>query len=134
MNVGPGVVRPAHRSGPPGRRFKAPGEFSHWLENHEPAELLDEVLRVRSSPSGPPSWSVLHSPGLVVGRATRGSLAGEREGRQARRRPRALDAGPAVPPARPTTGRTTAVPPPGLVDEVPTRTDAYGTLDDLAAV
>jgi hypothetical protein len=50
------------------------GEMSHWLDNHEPADLLDEVKRfARRRPVA--FLALATAAGVVVGRATRGAVA-----------------------------------------------------------
>jgi hypothetical protein len=50
------------------------GEFSHWLENHEPADLLDEVKRyARRRPVA--FLAIAAAAGVLAGRVTRGAVA-----------------------------------------------------------
>ena len=50
------------------------GETSHWLENHEPADLLDEVKRfARRRPVA--FLAIAAAAGVVAGRVTRGAVA-----------------------------------------------------------
>jgi hypothetical protein len=50
------------------------GEFSHWLENHEPADLLDEVKRyARRRPVA--FLAIAAAAGVLAGRVTRGVVA-----------------------------------------------------------
>jgi hypothetical protein len=50
------------------------GEISHWLENHEPADLLDEVKRfARRRPVA--FLALAAAAGVVAGRVTRGAVA-----------------------------------------------------------
>ena len=49
------------------------GAAGHWLENHEPAELLDEVRRFARRRPGAFLLSAL-AAGVVVGRLTRGAV------------------------------------------------------------
>jgi ElaB/YqjD/DUF883 family membrane-anchored ribosome-binding protein len=65
------------------------GEISHWLENHEPADLLDEVRRyARRRPVA--FLAIAAAAGLLAGRVTRGAVAAntsvdsDRESRPAR--------------------------------------------------
>ncbi len=50
------------------------GEIAHWLENHEPADVLDEVKRyARRRPFA--FLAMCAAAGIVVGRLTRGAVA-----------------------------------------------------------
>jgi hypothetical protein len=49
------------------------GEFSHWLENHEPADLLDEVKRYARRKPGT-FLALCAAAGVVAGRLTRGAV------------------------------------------------------------
>jgi uncharacterized protein YjbJ (UPF0337 family) len=50
------------------------GEISHWLDNHEPRDLLDEVKRfARRRPVA--FLALAAAAGVVVGRVTRGAVA-----------------------------------------------------------
>jgi hypothetical protein len=50
------------------------GEFSHWLENHEPADLLEEVKRyARRRPVA--FLAIAAAAGVLAGRVTRGAVA-----------------------------------------------------------
>ena len=50
------------------------GEFSHWLDNHEPADLLHEVKRfARRQPVA--FLALAAAAGVVAGRLTRGAVA-----------------------------------------------------------
>ena len=50
------------------------GEISHWLDNHEPADLLDEVRRfARRRPVA--FFALAAAAGVVAGRVTRGAVA-----------------------------------------------------------
>jgi hypothetical protein len=50
------------------------GEFSHWLENHEPADLLEEVKRyARQRPVA--FLAIAAAAGVLAGRVTRGAVA-----------------------------------------------------------
>ena len=50
------------------------GEISHWLDNHEPADLLDEVKRfARRRPVA--FLTIAAAAGVLAGRATRGAVA-----------------------------------------------------------
>jgi hypothetical protein len=50
------------------------GEISHWLENHEPADLLNEVKRfARRRPVA--FLAIAAAAGVVAGRVTRGAVA-----------------------------------------------------------
>jgi hypothetical protein len=51
------------------------GEFSHWLDNHEPADLLDEVKRFARRRPGA-FLALAAAAGVVAGRLTRGAVAG----------------------------------------------------------
>ena len=51
------------------------GEFSHWLDNHEPADLLDEVKRFARRRPGA-FIALAAAAGVVAGRLTRGAVAG----------------------------------------------------------
>ena len=51
------------------------GEFSHWLDNHEPADLLDEVKRFARRRPGT-FLALAAVAGVVAGRLTRGAVAG----------------------------------------------------------
>ncbi len=51
------------------------GEFSHWLDNHEPADLLDEVKRFARRRPGA-FLALAAAAGIVAGRLTRGAVAG----------------------------------------------------------
>jgi hypothetical protein len=51
------------------------GEFSHWLGNHEPADLLDEVKRFARRRPGT-FLALAAAAGIVAGRLTRGAVAG----------------------------------------------------------
>jgi hypothetical protein len=53
------------------------GEISHWLEDHEPADLLDEVKRfARRRPVA--FLAIAAAAGVVAGRVTRGAVAANR--------------------------------------------------------
>ncbi|HEY6663569.1 MAG TPA: hypothetical protein VI036_00450 [Propionibacteriaceae bacterium] len=65
------------------------GEISHWLDNHEPTDLLDEVKRfARRRPVA--FLAIAAAAGVVAGRVTRGAVAAntsvdsDRESRPAR--------------------------------------------------
>jgi hypothetical protein len=65
------------------------GEISHWLDNHEPADLLDEVRRfARRRPVA--FLAIAAAAGVLAGRVTRGAVAAntsvdsDRESRPAR--------------------------------------------------
>jgi hypothetical protein len=65
------------------------GEISHWLDTHEPADLLDEVKRyARRRPVA--FLAIAAAAGVVAGRVTRGAVAAntsvdsDRESRPAR--------------------------------------------------
>jgi hypothetical protein len=65
------------------------GEISHWLDNHEPSDLLDEVKRyARRRPVA--FLAIAAAAGVVAGRVTRGAVAAntsvdsDRESRPAR--------------------------------------------------
>jgi hypothetical protein len=50
------------------------GEISHWLDNHEPADLLDEVRRfARRRPVA--FLAIAAAAGVLAGRVTRGAVA-----------------------------------------------------------
>lgn len=50
------------------------GEFSHWLENHEPSDLLEEVKRyARRRPVA--FLAITAAAGVLAGRVTRGAVA-----------------------------------------------------------
>jgi hypothetical protein len=50
------------------------GEISHWLENHEPADILDEVKRyARRRPVA--FLAIAAAAGVLAGRVTRGAVA-----------------------------------------------------------
>jgi hypothetical protein len=49
-------------------------EFSHWLDNHEPADLFDEVRRFARRRPGA-FLALAAAAGVVVGRVTRGAVA-----------------------------------------------------------
>lgn len=50
------------------------GEISHWLDNHEPTDLLDEVKRfARRRPVA--FLAIAAAAGVVAGRVTRGAVA-----------------------------------------------------------
>jgi hypothetical protein len=51
------------------------GEFSHWLDNREPADLLDEVKRFARRRPGA-FLALAAAAGVVAGRLTRGAVAG----------------------------------------------------------
>ena len=51
------------------------GEFSHWLDNHEPADLLDEVKRFARRRPGA-FIALAAAAGVLAGRLTRGAVAG----------------------------------------------------------
>lgn len=50
------------------------GEISHWLDNHEPGELLDEVKRFARRRPGT-FLALAAAAGVVAGRLTRGAVA-----------------------------------------------------------
>ena len=50
-------------------------EFSYWLDNHEPADLLDEVKRFARRRPGA-FLALAAAAGVVAGRLTRGAVAG----------------------------------------------------------
>jgi hypothetical protein len=50
------------------------GGFSHWLDNHEPADLLDEVKRYARRKPGT-FLALCAAAGVVAGRVTRGAVA-----------------------------------------------------------
>jgi hypothetical protein len=50
------------------------GEVSHWLDNHEPADLLDEVKRYARRRPGT-FLALCAAAGVVAGRLTRGAVA-----------------------------------------------------------
>lgn len=50
------------------------GEFSHWLDNHEPSDLLDEVKRFARRRPGT-FLALAAAAGVVAGRVTRGAVA-----------------------------------------------------------
>jgi hypothetical protein len=50
------------------------GEFSHWLDNHEPGDLLDEVKRYARRKPGT-FLALCAAAGVVAGRLTRGAVA-----------------------------------------------------------
>jgi hypothetical protein len=50
------------------------GEFSHWLDNHEPADLLDEVKRFARRRPGA-FIALAAAAGVVAGRLTRGAVS-----------------------------------------------------------
>jgi hypothetical protein len=50
------------------------GEFSHWLDNHEPADLLDEVKRYARRKPGT-FLALCAAAGVIAGRVTRGAVA-----------------------------------------------------------
>jgi hypothetical protein len=52
------------------------GEFSYWLDNHEPADLLDEVKRFARRRPGA-FLALAAAAGVVAGRLTRGAVAGK---------------------------------------------------------
>ena len=55
------------------------GEFSHWLDDHEPADLLDEVKRFARRRPG--TFILLAAAaGVVAGRLTRGAVSGKTSG------------------------------------------------------
>ena len=65
------------------------GEISHWLDNHEPSDLLDEVKRyARRRPVA--FLAIAAAAGVLAGRVTRGAVAAntsvdsDRESRPAR--------------------------------------------------
>jgi hypothetical protein len=65
------------------------GEISHWLDNHEPADLLDEVKRfARRQPVA--FLALAAAAGVVAGRLTRGAVAANTS----------VDSDPDVSPAR----------------------------------
>jgi hypothetical protein len=49
------------------------GEFSHWLDNHEPADLLNEVKRYARRKPGT-FLALCAAAGVVAGRLTRGAV------------------------------------------------------------
>jgi hypothetical protein len=49
-------------------------DFSHWLDNHEPADLLDEVRRFARRRPGT-FLALAAAAGVVAGRLTRGAVA-----------------------------------------------------------
>jgi hypothetical protein len=50
------------------------GEISHWLDNHEPADLIDEVRRfARRRPAA--FLAIAAAAGVLAGRVTRGAVA-----------------------------------------------------------
>jgi hypothetical protein len=51
------------------------GEFSHWLYNHEPADLLDEAKRFARRRPGA-FLALAAAAGVVAGRLTRGAVGG----------------------------------------------------------
>src|SRR5688500_18492617 len=51
------------------------GEISHWLDNHEPSDLLDEVKRFARRRPGT-FLALAAAAGVVAGRLTRGAVAG----------------------------------------------------------
>jgi hypothetical protein len=51
------------------------GEFSYWLDNHEPADLLDEVKRFARRRPGA-FIALAAAAGVLAGRLTRGAVAG----------------------------------------------------------
>jgi hypothetical protein len=51
------------------------GEFSYWLDNHEPADLLDEVKRFARRRPGA-FIALAAAAGVAAGRLTRGAVAG----------------------------------------------------------
>ncbi len=51
------------------------GELSHWLDNHEPADLLHEVKRFARRRPGA-FLALAAAAGVVAGRLTRGAVAG----------------------------------------------------------
>jgi hypothetical protein len=50
------------------------GEISHWLDNHEPGDLLDEVKRFARRRPGT-FLAIAAAAGVVTGRLTRGAVA-----------------------------------------------------------
>jgi hypothetical protein len=50
------------------------GEFSHWLDNHEPADLVHEVRRFARRRPGA-FLALAAAAGVVAGRLTRGAIA-----------------------------------------------------------
>jgi hypothetical protein len=50
------------------------GEFAHWLDSHEPADLLDEVRRFARRRPGT-FLALAAAAGIVTGRLTRGAVA-----------------------------------------------------------
>ena len=54
-------------------------EFSHWLDNHEPADLLDEVKRFARRRPGA-FIALAAGAGIVVGRLTRSAVSGNTSG------------------------------------------------------
>ncbi|MGH3338872.1 MAG: hypothetical protein ACRDPL_08605, partial [Propionibacteriaceae bacterium] len=50
------------------------GEVSHWLDNHEPSDLLDEVKRFARRRPGT-FLALAAAAGVVAGRLTRGAVA-----------------------------------------------------------
>jgi hypothetical protein len=50
------------------------GEISHWLDNHEPGDLLDEVKRFARRKPGT-FLALAAAAGVVAGRLTRGAVA-----------------------------------------------------------
>ena len=50
------------------------GEISHWLDNHEPSDLLDEVKRFARRRPGT-CLALAAAAGVVAGRLTRGAVA-----------------------------------------------------------
>ena len=50
------------------------GEISHWLDNHEPSDLLDEVKRFARRRPGT-FLALAAAAGVVAGRLTRGAVA-----------------------------------------------------------
>jgi hypothetical protein len=65
------------------------GEFSHWLDSHEPADLLDEVRRFARRRPGT-FLALAAAAGIVAGRLTRGAVAANTS----------VDSDPDVTPAR----------------------------------
>ncbi|MGI8457626.1 MAG: hypothetical protein ACR2LI_05900 [Propionibacteriaceae bacterium] len=94
-------------------------ELTSWLENHEPADILDELgAFARRRPVAFLVGAAL--AGVVVGRATRGFASNAK----AEKMPSS--------PATPVRGELSGTPR-SVVEEVPTQADAFGSGADLAA-
>ena len=97
-------------------------EITSWLENHEPADVLDEIRAfARRRPVAFLVGAAL--AGAVAGRATRGFAANAKAEK--------LPSSPATP-VRAELPGTYSAPSRSLVEEVPTQADAFGPGDGTA--